>query len=265
MRIKAHLNPLIETTARKALSVDVYPDVYERLAYHPALFSFMAGALADKIPREVRAGGPIFIHIPKNAGTSIKRFLYKVDPGHLSSRFYALTARPLLESADSFAIIRDPFDRFMSSYDFLIRGGGSHTRIQQPVMRRLAHIRTVDDYLDYLESIGGDWFLSDTSARPQSWYITDLSGRIVIKKLYVLGRETPDLAYALSALGPFPLDHANKTDRFTFTLTHQQTERIRRLYAADVGIYEYLLGGGNGLYGAPLETLSRWRGELCAS
>jgi hypothetical protein len=265
MQIKAYLNPLIEKAARRVFAVDVYPDVYERLAYNPALFSLMSRVLADKIPREVRTGGPIFIHIPKNAGTSIKRFLYKADPGHLSSRFYALSAPALLERAESFAIIRDPFDRFMSSYDFLMRGGGSQARIQPPVMQRLAHIKTIDDYLDYLEGIGDDWFLSDTSARPQSWYITDLSGKIVVKRLYVLGHETSDLAYALSSFGPFPLDHANKTDRFTFKLTNQQTARIRRLYAADVGIYEYLMGGGGGLYGTPLDTVARWRGELCAS
>jgi hypothetical protein len=263
MQIKAQLNPWIEKAARQVFSVDVYPDVYERLAYHPALFRVVSGAMTSKVPEEIRSGGPIFIHIPKNAGTTIKRFLYKSDPGHLSSRFYALSAPDLLAASHSFAIIRDPYDRFMSSYDFLLRGGGTEARIQAPVMRRLAHIQTIDDYLDYLEGIDDDWFLSDTSARPQSWYITDLDGNIVIKKLYILGRETPDLAYSLSADGSFPLNHANKTDRFTFTLTNEQTARVRRLYAADVGIYEHLLEGGGGLYGASLESL-RWRAEFCA-
>jgi hypothetical protein len=264
MRIKAFINPLIERIVRHIFSVDVYPDLYERLAYNPKLYRLVSPVLSDVVPAEVRSGGAIFIHIPKNAGTAIKRSLYGVDPGHLSSRFYALSAPTLLKCSNSFAVIRDPCDRFMSSYDFLIKGGGNVVRIHAPVMKRLSHIRTIDDYLDYLENIN-DWFLSDTSARPQWWYITDLSGKIAIKTLYVLGRDNANMSITVDSRTTLDIKHVNQTDRFTFSLTAEQKARVRRIYAPDVAIYEHLSAGGSSLYGADLETLTRRQREFCTS
>ena len=77
----------------------------------------------------------MFIHVPKNGGTSVKRALYKSDPGHASLRYYRLFFPSYLARAETFAIIREPTERFLSGYDFLMNGGGrtigagTHTRM----------------------------------------------------------------------------------------------------------------------------------------
>jgi hypothetical protein len=260
MRIKSRLNPLLEATARHIFSTDVHTDVYERISCRPTFYSPLKPLMRRKVISEIQKGDPIFIHIPKNGGTSIKRCLYREDPGHLTSRFYAFAAPELLDSSDSFAIIRDPFDRFMSAFDFLIRGGGNDARIQAPVMRRLSHIRTLDDYLDYLEGIQGDWFLSDNTARPQWWYISDKMRRIRIKNLYLLGAHDRGISFFLNRHGVSAATYLNKTDRFTFEVNDLQRRRIYQLYHVDLSIYNILLGtadGGDALHGAPLHEIGR--------
>jgi hypothetical protein len=260
MRIKSRLNPHLEAIARFIFSTDVHTDVYERISYSPKIYRPLRSLMRRKVIADIAGGRPIFIHVPKNGGTSIKRSLYGEDPGHLTTRFYAFSAPELLERSDSFAIIRDPVDRFMSAFDFMIRGGGKDARIQAPVMRRLAHVRTLDDYLDYLESLQGDWFRSANTARPQWWYLSDLEGRIRIKNLYVLGAHDRGVSDFLGRHGYSSATHLNKTDRFTFEVNDLQKCRIRRLYHIDVSIYDRLSDtaeGGDLLYGASLQDLAR--------
>jgi hypothetical protein len=260
MQIKSRLNPLREAIARFVFSTDVHTDVYERISFSPGIYRPLKPLMRRKVIPDIVNGRPIFIHVPKNGGTSIKRCLYGDDPGHLTTRFYAFSAPELLDRSDSFAIIRDPVDRFMSAFDFLIRGGGKDASVQAPVMRRLAHIRTLDDYLGYLEALQGDWFRSANTARPQWWYICDLQGRIRIKNLYLLRAHDRGVSAFLQRHGLSSVTQLNKTDRFTFEVSDLQKRRIRELYHADVSIYNLLSDtpdGGDILHGASLEELER--------
>jgi hypothetical protein len=258
MGIKNQLNPALEAIARFVFATDVHTDVYERISFSPGTYRPLKPLMRRKVIPDIAKGRPIFIHVPKNGGTSIKRCLYQDDPGHLTTRFYAFSAPELLDSSDSFAVIRDPVERFMSAFDFLMQGGGKDARVQAPVMRRLAHIRTLDDYLDYLEGLKGDWFRSANTARPQWWYISDLKGRIRIKNLYLLGPHDRGVSAFLHRHGFTAAPHLNKTNRFTFDVSESQRRRIRDLYRVDVSIHDLLSGtpdGGDILHGASLHDL----------
>lgn len=58
----------------------------------------------------------IFIHIPKNAGTSIKRVLDMPGGGHYPWRHYATDFPQLWREYTSFAVVRNPWDRMVSAY-----------------------------------------------------------------------------------------------------------------------------------------------------
>jgi len=60
----------------------------------------------------------IFIHIPKNAGTAIERHCNMKDTGHKNWKYYFSKYLSEWEEYTSFAIIRDPVDRFISSYRY---------------------------------------------------------------------------------------------------------------------------------------------------
>lgn len=60
----------------------------------------------------------IFIHVPKNAGTSIEKQLDMTDTGHKSWDYYAARYPSEWVKYRSFAVIRNPFDRLLSNYEY---------------------------------------------------------------------------------------------------------------------------------------------------
>lgn len=77
----------------------------------------------DDVLERIDELGAIYIHIPKTGGTSLCRELYGRDLGHrpwMEVRlFHPLRYRRLT----TFAVVREPIDRFLSSYDYLKQGG----------------------------------------------------------------------------------------------------------------------------------------------
>jgi hypothetical protein len=258
--MKAVFNPLIERVATGLLGVDQYPDIFERLALTHVHRAMIRRLGRRRLAADLEAAQFLFIHVPKNGGTSVKRALYRSDPGHASIRYYDLFFPELLRRLQTLAIVRDPVDRFLSGFDFLLNGGGCDVRIQAKPMRRMQHIRTIDALLDHLDAAtaGGNWLTVDTFLRPQSWYIVNVEGRIGVTHLWLLDRVGDGLAAFLRDHGVGKLSHANRTSRETRTLTSAQHERLSRLYADDFGLYATVkdAGGYSGsLTGRPVSML----------
>lgn len=235
--MKPLLRPAIERAVRFAFGVDVYPDAFEKLAILDRS-SRLAGLFRHKCPGELRTHPLLFIHVPKNGGTSIKRSIYSTDPGHATLRYYDWLAPSLRSGATSFAVLRDPIDRFLSGFDFLMNGGGSDVSIQPAALRRLAGIRTVDQYLDRLESIRGDWFKVDSFARPQWWYVADRAGLIAVDHLWIIGQQDDAINALLARHGYLAISHANRTRRAARSLSPAQEARVRELHRPDFALYD---------------------------
>lgn len=60
----------------------------------------------------------IFIHIPKNAGTSVTESLNMVDRGHHDINYYRKKYDSCFGDYQSFAIVRNPWDRVASNYEY---------------------------------------------------------------------------------------------------------------------------------------------------
>src|ERR1700759_5137176 len=126
-----------------------------------------------RIDEAVRSRNLIFVHVPRVAGTSIAQALYGPRcTRHHSIRYFQTGAPRFWAVADSFAVVRDPFDRFASSYAFVRSGGTESCRLSDVFVRQTAHLRNVDDYLSFLEE--RDALSLDFVMRPQSWFICDL-------------------------------------------------------------------------------------------
>ena len=242
--MKGYFNPLIEKAANALFAVDQYADIFEKIALQPGMPALLRRLCRRKIAGDVRASSILFIHVPKNGGTSIKRALYASDPGHVTIRYYDLFAPELLRASATLAVLRDPVERFLSAYDFLLNGGGRDVRIQAAPLRRLAHIKSIDGLLDHLENIAGDWFKVDTFARPQWWYITDAAQTIRVKHVWLLEEPNERLTAFLRSYGVEEIQHVNRTHRSGMMLTSQQERRLQRIYRIDFDLYQTVKRAG---------------------
>ncbi len=73
--------------------------------------------------------GLLFIHIPKNGGTSISQTLYDTHIGHNTIRYYRAALPMMIETMPIFAVLRDPADRFLSAYRHATQGEAADTTI----------------------------------------------------------------------------------------------------------------------------------------
>lgn len=67
--------------------------------------------------------GPIFIHVPKAAGTSILSTGVQWSRGHQPFRFYERHRPATIPMPFTFAVVRNPLDRYISAFYYL-QGGG---------------------------------------------------------------------------------------------------------------------------------------------
>jgi hypothetical protein len=195
-----------------------------------------------RVPAAIRARELIFIHVPRVAGTSITRALYGEGcTRHHSIRYYRAVHPKLYEQAASFAVLRDPFDRFASAYAFVRTGGTPECRLSDVFVRQTARISTIDDYLSFLEGRGP--LDLDFVMRPQSWFVNDLkTGKPLVKDLFLYGEDNMALARYMAPYQSGPLLWLNRAKRDTLTLTQRQFSRVEKLYADDFALVASLRG-----------------------
>ncbi len=193
-----------------------------------------------RIDDAIRRRNLIFIHVPRVAGTSIARVLYGPRcTSHHSIRYFKTIAPRFFAQADSFAVLRDPFDRFASSYAFVRGGGTDCCRLSDVFVRQTASLRSVDDYLSFIEE--RDDLSLDFVMRRQSWFVCDLeTGAPLVRRLFLHGQDDALLASYLKAQGVAELPWLNMSERMPLLLSARQKRRIEKIYAQDFALVEAL-------------------------
>ena len=208
-------------------------DIYEVFC---ARFPRAMRAFRWRIAPRMRERNLIFIHVPRVAGTSIAHALYGPRHGaHLSARYYRTLDPAFFETAESFALLRDPFDRFASSFAFVRAGGGAHCALSDVFVTETAKVRTVDDFLSFLED--RDLLSQDFVMRPQSWFVCDLqTGAPLVKSLFLYGEDRERLGAFLAGYGVRAVPWLNASQRLSVFLSAKQKRRIETLYAQDFAL-----------------------------
>lgn len=126
----------------------------------------------------------IFIHIPKNAGSSITKSLYNSGLSHTSALYYKLIDRQSFNEIESFALFRDPIDRFCSAFNYLKYKSEHATDI---CFREL-HLQTTNTISDFIvlmqtNSAFKTKVLNYPHFRTQSEFVCDAQGRIIVNHI----------------------------------------------------------------------------------
>jgi len=210
-------------------------DIYEKLG---RALPVAMRALPFLIDPAMRARNLIFVHVPRVAGTSIGRALYgRQGSRHHSARVLRTLDPVFFGAARSFAVLRDPFDRFASAFAFVRARGSENCPLAEVFVRDTAKVVSIDDYLSYLEQ--RDDFSLDFVMRRQSWFVCDLaSGEPLVKTLFLYGEDDAALALYLRAHGVTALPWLNRGAGGVPPLSARQRRRVERLYADDFALIE---------------------------
>jgi len=191
----------------------------------------------------------LFIHVPKTAGMAVSQAVYGEQVHHASIRYYRAVAPELAAACQTFAVVRDPIDRFRSAFAYAQGDGSCDNDVSEPFRTPYRSFRDVDDALDHLETVSWPYGV-DHIFRPQSWYLTDRDGAIAVDHLVTM----PNLAQALTALAPWapPLLQVNRSTVKKPRLTSRQEWRLRYLYASDLPLAHLA-------HASTAAILARWR------
>jgi hypothetical protein len=191
----------------------------------------------ERIER-IDAAGLLFIHIPKAAGMSISQALYGTQVKHLSIRLGRRMEGGRLARLPSFAVLRDPRERFLSAYRYGLAGGSASNQVAESFHALYRSFRSVDDALDHVEQAQSPYAV-DHIYRPQSWYVTDAGGCVAVDQLLTLD-DLPRLPQLVPGFPDRVLPCLNRSRPMELPLSLQQQARLRRLYAADFALWDQL-------------------------
>ena len=196
----------------------------------------------------------VFVHIPKNGGTSVSRVLrhYALPPhkylahwalrrmGHFGQKdpfnihmdhSTAQECRAILGPARyddffTFTVVRDPWRRLYSSYRY----------------SRMVEGRThYDEAMKYSFEDFVEFLADNQPLAPQLGFVVDETGQIMVDFVAKLERLDEDFAHVCAQIGiNRSLPHKNKSTRSRpEAITPRAVERIGQLYADDIAAFGY--------------------------
>lgn len=184
----------------------------------------------------------IFIHIPKNGGTSILRALgaSKGDRIHLNWRVYQQANRFLFDNYFKFAIVRNPYERLVSVYTYLLAGGSSNKDAE---ISNYLNENAVSFKGFVFEFLSPSRIQMMALLRAQAYYICDEFGRIKVDEVFRL--ESIEESYPVicrkTGIRGFQHFHENKSSRNSFESYYDEEtkQKVFQLYSLDFEIFKY--------------------------
>lgn len=215
---------------------------------HFAAYLKEARNLWDPYPyqRYLRRGRFVFVHIPKNGGTSILQAL-GTRPGvrlHVPWFVYRQSNRFFFESFFKFTVVRNPWDRLVSVYSYLSQGGAPNTdaRLAADIRARAPTFAAfVNDYLDPSRLSVHSLF------RPQVYYVCNEFLEPMVDMVCRFERFETDVEPALARVGVprgrlQPLNRSRRGDYRDYYPSAELVERVRTLYRQDCEVFGYRFG-----------------------
>lgn len=180
----------------------------------------------------------IFIHIPKNAGTSITNTIGMTDIGHHRWQYYKLKYHQKWESYTKISIIRNPWERVVSCYEYAKmeesywHAANGKARAGKHLDYDLLKDKSFEDCLMILKK-------TPTKLRHQGWtnqldYISD-GNNIMVDHLIEIGKINQELSYILDIDIEIPfINKSNSTDYRKYYSNDNMVNIVKDSYHMDI-------------------------------
>jgi hypothetical protein len=180
----------------------------------------------------------LFVHVPKNAGTALVDHLRMRAQGHRTWRAYAADYPREWAAYTSFAVVRDPLDRFLSNVAYA-RMERSHWHARSGDAKHGRHpdvdLCTRCTALEIAHVLAENpRALRHPGWLPQWPWVADDDGRVQVARILRHDRLDEDLR----ALGVADLPRVNVSDRAREEpVTAELEALVRRVYARDYALF----------------------------
>lgn len=198
--------------------------------------------------------GCIFIHVPKVAGTSIERVVFETDKwlvGHVRVLDYINQDKNKFESYFSFAFVRNPFDRMVSAFHYLKKGGGNDYD-KNWADENLKNFDTFEQFVLALQNKNvKDKILSWQHFTPQYKFICDENKNILVNFIGKLENINNDFKIVKNELNfDRNLIHSNSSKHEIFSNYYNEKTYniIAELYKEDFALFDYDLEYKESIY-----------------
>ncbi|HED4593320.1 TPA: sulfotransferase family 2 domain-containing protein [Campylobacter jejuni] len=198
--------------------------------------------------------GCIFIHVPKVAGTSIERVVFETDKwliGHVRALDYIKQDKNKFESYFSFAFVRNPFDRMVSAFHYLKKGGGNDYD-KNWANENLKDFDTFEQFVLALQNKNvKDKILSWQHFTPQYKFICDENKNILVNFIGKLENINNDFKIVKNELNfDRNLIHSNSSKHEIFSNYYNEKTYniIAELYKEDFALFDYDLEYKESIY-----------------
>jgi chondroitin 4-sulfotransferase 11 len=184
----------------------------------------------------------IFVHIPKTGGTSISKALFGAEFGHCTVDHYEIFSPERFHNYFKFGFVRNPWDRLLSAYKFLKKGGMySADKTWSDIY--LSEFENFEHFVLSLKNKRkANGILRGTHFIPQYKFVCDYKLKV---KLDFLGRfENIDLDFDFinSKLGLYSqLKHLNKSNNASYCefYSDEMIKIVSQVYREDILIFNY--------------------------
>ncbi|MBU4264372.1 MAG: sulfotransferase family protein [Proteobacteria bacterium] len=187
----------------------------------------------------------IFIHVPKCAGMSVQKNIYGVmDPlGHKSTINYQFFDNHKFKTYFKFTFVRNPWDRFLSAYYFLKKGGIS----KADAAFSARYVQPYDSFSSFVRSLVNEGVRANVldwiHFRPQYLFLIDCSMSINMDFIGRVENFSHDLRQIMIFIGRdiTNIEVVNRTEHPNKHDIYGEVEKdiVRNLYARDIELFGY--------------------------
>ncbi len=221
----------------------VHP-ILRKSSRYAARSRFFGPAWRIIIGRSIRVkidtAGLLFVHIPKTGGTSISQLLYGCNLPHYSASFYDDAFPGLLSSVPSFAVIRDPMERAISTYKFILSGGTEIVTASEYNRVLIEQAGSFDGFVDLLEAGRFGTINLNELLKPQISYVAR-NGEFLVDHLFALDTKHGFSEPLSDLLGSKPIPHINQSKGAMTEFSQQAEQKIRKIYRDDFKLFDRIL------------------------